>query len=231
MKGFAIYGTQALREAFVKETGLSLYSDSTLSRHDTLVPYDNDGEKKLQGGGGVSDGRVRFNLPEDYSKALDYVKEYYEEKEEKEEEGGAVNVNSLKPGEWVVVLEEDEHYYNSEKIPQRVVNINCSTGWVTLRFQNGEENSYQKVRRTTSEEIEKMFLSQICGYDKKVVKGKTLGYGCKTFSKEEVKAILTAMKCFKVLDGYLKSVTGDTLDFGDVKVSYTQLNRLYEEIG
>lgn len=228
MKEFAIYGTQALREAFVKEAGLSLYSEITISAYKSLIPFDKDREsKKVQGSDASDYDREKFNLPEDYSKALAYVKEYYEG----EEEGEAVNVNSLKPGEWVVVLEEDEHYYNSEKIPQRVVNINCSTGWVTLRFQNGEENSYQKVRRTTSEEIEKMFLSQICGYDKKVVKGETLGYGCKTFSKEEVKAILTAMKCFKVLDGYLKSVTGDTLDFGDVKVSYTQLNRLYEEIG
>ena len=224
MKKFHITGTQALREAFVKEAGLTLRSDSSIRSFDSLVP-DDDGKKQVMGAGADPGSRESFTLPEDYKKALDYVIAYYNPNR-------PVELSSLKSGDWVVVLEEDEYYYNSEKCPQRVIELVSSNGlWVKLSFQDGSDNTYQKVRMATEEEIKRVTESRlICGYRKAVEKG-MVSYGCKSFNKKEVKALATAIECFVRLGDYLVKADGSGIEFTSGQIiTLDELESLYKEM-
>lgn len=61
----------------------------------------------------------------------------------------------FKIGDWVVVLETDEFYYNSEKCAQQIIEINYySSEPYLLNFKYKGSNSYKQIRLATQEEIE-----------------------------------------------------------------------------
>ena len=61
----------------------------------------------------------------------------------------------FKIGDWVVVLEADTYYNNSEKCAQQIKNIRLGTTLpYNLEFQDGHTNSYRYIRSATQEEID-----------------------------------------------------------------------------
>ena len=61
----------------------------------------------------------------------------------------------FKIGDWVVVLETDTYYNNSEKCAQQINSINLErTLPYSLEFQDGHTNSYRYIRSATQEEID-----------------------------------------------------------------------------
>lgn len=64
----------------------------------------------------------------------------------------------FKVGDWVVVLEEDNFYPNSEKCPQKLVKILKEYDLpYRLLFRNGHTNTYEKIRHATEEEMQEYF--------------------------------------------------------------------------
>jgi len=75
---FSIGGSRALKEAFAKEVGVSLYSEGSLD-FDYLTP---DESGKLRGTGGMR--TPHFELPAEWDDAVEYVLEALERVEEEE---------------------------------------------------------------------------------------------------------------------------------------------------
>lgn len=231
-KEFAITGSTSLKEAFVKEAKLSVYDDRTISNFSHLVPYSLM-KRGVQGsvGGGT---RTLFTLPQDYEKAMKYVNSYYtEEKKKTEKKEKAVDISTLKRGDFVVVLKEDDNYDNSEKCVQMVSSTsNIVSGWVQLLFKNGSTNSYNKVRMATKAEIKKAFPipDEIEGYENEMTKGR-VSYGCKEFTKEEVKTLIDAMEILNRIGDYLDSMSHLGISFTEGEsLTLGQLYRIYSSI-
>ena len=61
-------------------------------------------------------------------------------------------------GDWVVVLEEDDYYSNSEKCPQKLVKILKEYELpYRLSFKDGHTNTYEKIRHATEKEMQEYF--------------------------------------------------------------------------
>jgi len=63
----------------------------------------------------------------------------------------------FKVGDWVVVLEEDNFYSNSEKCPQKLMEIKKYNLPYRLLFKDGHNNSYEKIRHATEKEMQEYF--------------------------------------------------------------------------
>ena len=63
----------------------------------------------------------------------------------------------FKIGDWVVVLEEDGFYINSEKCPQKLIGIGGYSLPYRLLFKDGHNNSYEKIRHATEKEMQEYF--------------------------------------------------------------------------
>lgn len=116
------------------------------------------------------------------------------EKIEKEEE--------IKVGDWVEVLPSDTFYYNSEKCPQQVIRISKgATLLYQLRFKDGGENGYSKVRKVKAE-IDMLKTLKIAGYEPVITK---IGveFGCQKFTLDEVK-LLNKLINHKEIRGLIK---------------------------
>jgi len=73
---YTIEGSTALKEAFIKEVGFKTLSDGTHSKYNYLAAFDNG--KKIFSGDNAK-RNIHFILPQDWDKAVKYVKELYEE--------------------------------------------------------------------------------------------------------------------------------------------------------
>lgn len=63
-------------------------------------------------------------------------------------------------GDWVIVLESDSFYDNSEKCPRKIHSINDKSSLkYSLFFRDGHTNSYNKIRHATPEEINNHLIS------------------------------------------------------------------------
>ena len=60
-------------------------------------------------------------------------------------------------GDWVVVLEEDAYYSNSEKCPQKLIEVRGYSLPYRLLFKDGHNNSYEKIRHATEKEMQEYF--------------------------------------------------------------------------
>ena len=63
----------------------------------------------------------------------------------------------FKVGDWVVVLEEDDFYPNSEKCPQKLMGVKEYGLPYRLLFKDGHINHYRKIRHATEEEMQEYF--------------------------------------------------------------------------
>lgn len=201
MENYSIEGSKALKTAFVEECKLTLSSDSTISDYTYFTSED----KPIGTVQGTSRAKEQhFVLPKDWDKAVKYVTEF----------------NTPKPvfkiGDWVVVLPEDEFYYNCDKEnAQQITSIdslNDRTPY-SLNFPDGGTNSYAKVRKATAAEIKAATIARenlykMAGYVSKIDKSaKTISFGCQTYTKKEVKLLLDAAElCERV--GYSAKVKG-----------------------
>lgn len=163
---FSIEGSVPLKEALARELGFTfLFEDSVNGNLTALLDY----PRRTFMGCGKSKHEVHFVLPRDYEKALEYVRNYIEPE--------------FKIGDLVVVLPEDEHYYNSEKGVQPLLkyeeNYPPPFG---LGFRDGSIKWYEKIRHATPEEIEEYKnprLPDINGYSGVYSHyDKVLIYGC-----------------------------------------------------
>jgi len=77
MKEFQIKGTTSLKEAFIKEAGLTAYSVDTVSTFSTLIPGGKHNQVQGSSNTGNSYEYEVFNLPTQWDAALAYVKKYY----------------------------------------------------------------------------------------------------------------------------------------------------------
>lgn len=250
--GHVIWGTPALLKTFAEECNVQINSSLSLTYPTFEVGFDEDGFK-FYGSYGGRTGNSHFHLPKDWDKAVLAIKNQYAEftsqptpADNKVSTGSvseAIDINTLKYGDFVVVLPEDNHYYNCEHndkgevIPQMFLQLTqTSKGWVDLLFSNGSgSNCYQKVRRATPEEIEQYHKvpEEVGGH--KLVKGgksgestkSTIGYGCRQFTQEDIDALINALRIATEISWYEKFTLGkDKITIGDTSFTIGTLAAL-----
>lgn len=100
----------------------------------------------------------------------------------------AIPISNLKPGDWVVVLPQDPHYFNCEQNKAQLV-VDVRTDWVTLKFKNGSTNSYKIVRKAYFNELSPESVSQSFGVAAKVIKRKQPPQEAPIYEVKKVKVI------------------------------------------
>ncbi len=142
-----------------------------------------------------------------------------------------VPVESLKLGDWVVVLPQDDCFINAEQgIAQEVIRVD--NGRVTVLFSNGSQNSYRLVRMATPAEVADAVARRqrqakapnysvagnYCNFNKGA---KTVSFGCLTLNKGDVAMVLKVIKS----TGDFR-IEGHKLDEKQVQATYDYLNLL-----
>lgn len=227
---FIIRGTLALRKAFVEEMGLKTFSRDILEGYDCLYfyKYGSHNELIVQGCSNLRSAKHDFKLAKDWDDAVSYIKTILRDK---------IDPATIKEGDYVVVLPEDENYYNCEKdltgkaIPQRVRTSMDSGGWIRLDFSDGTVNCYNLVRLATPEEMERFTEAPkvISGYSLEK-RNKKIGYGCQKFTAQEIDVLIEAVKISARLRRFNFKMEGARVCIGDAELSIPNLEYLKKQI-
>ena len=214
-QNFSISGSLALKKAFVEEVGLPTLSQNSVNTN--LTAWDSG--KGLQGGALVpSSGTVLFNLPEDWDKALEYVKEYFKEE------------LKFKVGDWVIGWHSD--YNNYKNKPWKINKIkNCSREKIGLIPENDSQalTYSNNVRLVTPEEIKSIQTKTITIGDTRILftisKGKIVADGTE-FSITDWRNIKYKMSDVANLHKY--SVTFPTVKVGCTTITLDEVNLIID---
>jgi len=213
---FTIEGSEALKKAFVEESGLknssiswSMYLTNSATPNAITSTY------------GKRDSH--FVLPKDWEKALDYVKEYFKEEEK------------FKVGDWVVVLPEDKYFCNCEQnIAQQIDELQEGELPYVLKFRDGHTNSHAEVRLATPKEIEavKTKTFKLGEHTAVVTKDKVEIAGRGSLTHQECIALVDKLKRANFqCGGFTISVNYTTINIGCVKkVLYKDMLAIYAHI-
>lgn len=204
---FTIEGSIALKEAFVKESGLQ---NSEIYFEDYLVPSFSR-ENSLTSTAGKQ--LKHFILPQQWNEALEYVKEYFKEEE-------------FKAGDYVVMTDYGTATKTNSFILGAVYklsrNYNKSNGFFVEKDSNGYNNNGWskafaldiKIRKATSEEIKTSKYKEF-----------TLGYYTAKVTKDVVliegKGKVTAREWLKLSEKF-KAIT--TVYCGEFIVSFDTIS-------
>ena len=214
-QNFSISGSLALKKAFVEEVGLLTLSQNSVNTN--LTAWDSG--KGLQGGTLVpSSDTVLFNLPEDWDKALEYVKEYFKEESKFKVGDYVVIINPINScnsaGEIGIITELTSHDCRVVVDKTRKTN-----NWV---FLSG-------IRLATSVEIKSVQTKTITIGDKRILftisKGKIVADGTE-FSVEDWKHIRNIMDPDIKLHKY--SVILPTIKIGCTTITLDEVNLIID---
>lgn len=232
--GHVIWGTPTLLNAFAEECAFPLNSSLSLKYPSLEVGFDDDGFR-FYGSYGNRTEQQHFHLPQNWDEAVTAVKKQHAEficppvldTKAPIKPFEAVDTSTLKPGDFVFVLPEDscfdncEHDDSGNAMIQIVSKENPSNlGWVSLLFSDGSTNTYKKVRRATPEEIEKCCVipASAGGYklEDDINKNgqKTIGYGCRQFTSEQIDALIEAIS----ISGDIGKIAKFTLKNGKLTI-------------
>ena len=286
-KPFAITGSVALKEAFVKEAGLSFYTNDS-AKYKWIIPCENpENINEMQGIGTLPyNNSIAFSLPQQYEEAIEYVKTYWKEEfnvgdwiwnseegevfqiEEINESKDACRGNGRDSCYYTLYTDSSKEYWSRKATPEEIKSATefHKGDWVTVTkldddtwVRNTSQRTFQLVgeapfyasnyegnehsslyglmsctfRKATKEEIEEAQetcdLPKMSTYKAEIKEGK-LHYGCKSFSKQEVQAIINAAAVLEKFSSYGASLSSTEVKTYDSSLSIEKLKTILNKL-
>jgi hypothetical protein len=214
---FTIEGCEALRKAFVEECGIKTRSDTTISnQYSYLYPtVDNI----LQGHNIKAD--IHFILPQDWTKALEYVKEYFKEEP------------TFKVGQWIYrqwkFKDSDIDIFQIKGIYETQYDITDSYYRNGKLIQNGTgkcfiEDDKFTDRLATPEEIKSVQTKTLVLGDKKIKVEISRGEIWAENRKLSIELVNEALTLMSLETALHNNNTGWTITFPSIKIGCTVLS-------
>lgn len=219
MKDYTIEGSVALKRAFVEECKLKVYDSTTITN--TEFKYlTSDDMPKGEVQGKKTKEAVHFKLPEQWDEAVEYVKKFNSPKEPK--------VKTFKEGDYVTCIKVGSD--RSAGWEQGLVfKVTSARDNIAFGGKDGNGVYFTSLRKATKAEIEAFTTITMDGYSSYIDKEKTVNFGCKSFTADDVKCIIRTIElCEYIGRDSIASIEGfkvnaDTIGLDKLNIILKQL--------
>lgn len=213
---FTVGGSQALLEAFIKDSGYPACNESTI-KYPYIGPETVAGEQALYGTFDPDD--LNYTLPEQYTEALEAVKNYFKKKED-----------GFKEGDYVTCIDDSTDFdlaYGRAEWRERA---KIRKGDV-LQVEKVRDNEImfdgiwqtkQAFRPSTKEEIARKDSIYVAGYEMQIIEDKT---GRKKAKFCDQFFTLEMLQAYRHL-AWMSKYTSVSINVGGTELSWDLLNKI-----